>query len=124
MGGRAFVVLLLGLVIAIGTMAIGPLQGYTAAADRVDGLEAERDQLLAQVERLEERRERLLDPAEVELLARTELGLVKPGEIPYVVVTPDDGEARVRPIPAEPQRSDEPWYRRFGEAVAHLFEDL
>jgi cell division protein FtsB len=121
--GRALV---FGLVVLLGllaTMAIGPLQGYIAAADRVDALNAERDQLRQQVDRLEDRRELLKDPEEVELLARTELGMVKPGEVPFTVVSPGEDDQQVRPEPADaPSGDGDPWYRRAARALTHLFD--
>lgn len=110
-GDRLYVLLLLGLVaIAIG-MALGPLQVFTAAADRVDRLEEERDRLDGEVEELEDRQDRLQDPSEIERLARSELGLVRPGEIPFVVVVPEDADGE--PGAAEDD-ADLPWYRRIG----------
>ncbi len=110
-------------VVVISAMAIGPLQRFTAAADRVAELEATRDALREEVDRLEDRKARLSDPEELELLARSELGLVKPGEVPYIVVTPggDDAE-QLRPSPAPtPSDEDLPWYRRLGRALSDLF---
>lgn len=123
-GDRPFLVLLIVLVALLGAMAMGPVQRYTAAADRVEALEGTRAQLAAQVDRLEDRRATLEDPEELELIARTELGLVKPGEIPYVVVPPADEGAveQVRPEPPPPAPAEGgPWYRRLGRAVTELF---
>ena len=77
---------------------------------------------LAAARQTRARRQRLDDPEELELLARSELGLVKPGEIPFVVVAPDDDSEQVRPPPADGDAgSDQPWYRRLGRALADLF---
>lgn len=118
---------LLGVLGLLATMAIGPLQGYSAGADHVQQLAAERNQLQDQVRVLEDRRELLLDPDHVELIARAELGLVKPGEIPYTVVSPDADDQQVRPAPqALPEPQGGPWYERFARSVSRLFdaEDL
>lgn len=121
---RALRVALVVVVVALGSMSLGPLQQYTAAADRVDALEGTRDALREQVDRLEDRKAVLSDPEELELIARTELGLVKPGEVPYIVVQPDGGASeQVRPEPpAAPEPDGGPWYRRLGRAIAGLFE--
>lgn len=44
----------------------------------------ERDRLLKEKEDLETKKADLEDPAKLEKKARDELGLVKPGEVPYV----------------------------------------
>jgi cell division protein FtsB len=124
-GERLYLLALVLVVTVVGAMALGPLQSYTAAADRVDALERTRDQLRSEVDALEERQERLQDPEELELLARSELGLVKPGEIPFVVVTPDDELVPVRPQADATAEGDGdeggPWYRQLGRALADLF---
>ena len=123
-GPRLLIGVLLVTVVAVAAMAVGPLQRFTAAADRVAELEATRDALRSEVDRLEDRRARISDPEELELLARTELGLVKPGEVPYIVVTPDGDDAeQLRPTaPAAPSDEGLPWYRRLGRALSDLFE--
>lgn len=118
-GDRPYAVALFGLLVVIGAMALGPLQNYTAAADRVESLERTRDQLREEVDDLEEQRSRLHDPEEIETRARTQLNLVRPGEIPFVVVTPEDAEPRVGPEPPpEGSGADTPWYRRLGRWLA------
>ncbi len=109
-------------MVLVVVMALGPLQRYTAAADRVQALDATREQLNHQVDILEERRATLSDPEELELIARTELGLVMPGEVPFIVVTPEDTAAeQVRPEPVEaPPAEGGPWYRRLGRAFGDL----
>ena len=56
--------------------------------------------------------------AEIERIAREQYGLVRPGEIAYVVVTPD--EALVATTPQDPAvRSDQrPWWQRVWDFVA------
>lgn len=123
-GDRPYVAALVVLVVVVATMALGPLQNYTAAADRVDELGSTRDQLAAQVDRLEDRRARLQDPEELEQMARSHLGMVKPGEIPFVVVRPDgDDQEQVRPEPVEAEPAEDgPWYRRLGRSLSDLFD--
>lgn len=76
------------LVIALGVMATGPYADYTAAQERVHELVDRRAALDAAVEELEVEADRLQDPAALEEQARSQLGLVRPGEIPYIVVNP------------------------------------
>ncbi|QBI21117.1 hypothetical protein ER308_17095 [Egibacter rhizosphaerae] len=121
-GDRPFVLLFVGLVVAIAVVAIGPVQVFSEAAQRVDELEAERDELREEADELEERERRLKDPDELELLARGELGLVRPGEDPVVVVPDPDvrDDARDEAEDAEPagesdeDEEDAPWWRRAG----------
>lgn len=121
-GDRLCVLALFVLVVLLAAMAMGPLQSYTAAADRVDGLAETRDRLQDEVDLLEDRRERLHDPEEIELMARSELGLVKPGEVPFVVVTPEPELDRVHPdANQEPGSTDGAWYRRLGRWIGGLF---
>ncbi|MGH2812212.1 MAG: FtsB family cell division protein [Actinomycetota bacterium] len=63
--------------------------------------------LLAENAVLSERLDRLEDPDYLEKLAREELGLVRPGEVSYVVVPPE-GEAEEEPPP--PPRPG--WHQR------------
>lgn len=120
-GDRLYLLALVAVVTVMAAMAVGPLQNYTAAADRVENLERTRDQLREEVDTLEQRRERLEDPEELELLARSELGLVKPGEIPFVVVAPDEGSEQVRPGEEPGDGDGDPWYRRLGRWLAERF---
>lgn len=120
-GDRIYLLALAALVLLLAFMAIGPLQSYTVATERVEGLATSRDRLESAVERLEERRERLQDPEEIEVLARSELGLVMPGEKAYVVS--DDPEDRdAERFHADPTRAAEPedvtWYRRLARWLA------
>jgi len=115
---RRFVLGLLALLALLAFMASAPIRSLDATNQRVEYLRATRKQLTASVTELEQRRARLQDPAEVELLARTKFGLVKPGERAYVVVTPED---RLR-ADAEPPESTghRPWYRWLVDAVVDM----
>lgn len=113
-GDRPYALILVVLVTLAAAMALGPLQVFSAAADRVDELEGERERLEGEVEGLEERRDRLEDPSEIERLARSELGLVRPGEIPFVVVVPEEGEGETPDEGDEDEADDLPWYRHLG----------
>lgn len=110
------------MVLAVlGAMSVGPLQTLIAATERVDALAASRDALRAEVDRLEERRAELHEPEQLEIIARSELGMAKPGEEPYVVVRPDEDLEQISPgsRPAA-ARGQEPWYRRLGRALGLL----
>lgn len=121
-GDRIYLLVLFVVIVLLGVMAIAPLQSYTAAEDRTDRLAASVDRLQEEVDALEERRERLSDPDEIELLAREEHGLVKPGEEPYVVVTPEPEFTRPEPDTGEDPDAV-PWYERLRDAALDLFRD-
>ena len=129
-GDRIPLLATLGLAVLLGAMAIGPVKSYTAATDRVRQLDQRRAELEARVDRLEARRLELANPDEIELLAREQLGMIRPGEIPYVVVAPSSGGASSQapsPSPGQSHVGDataapvhQPWYRRIGQALRGL----
>jgi hypothetical protein len=106
-------------VVLLGVMMIGPLESLSVASGRVETLEDRRAELSAEVARLEERQAALQRPEEIEKLARGELGMVAPGEIPFVVVTPEP-ELEVLPDAQEPERL--PWYRRVWDGITGIFD--
>ena len=121
-GDRPYVVAFFVLLAVLAMMIVGPLQSYTAAAERVHDLEVAKAELERSVKTLENRRERLQDPEEIELLARERLGLVKPGEIPYVVTdgNPDTDQVRPDGRPLTPPLKLSVW-QRLGNAFGSLF---
>lgn len=122
---RPYLIALFGLLVVIGAMAIGPLRSLAAANDRVDELTEQRDALAESVDALERESEALSDPAEMEAYAREELGLVRPGDIPYVVVPEEEAAPQASPTPgAEGERSgarSSPWYERLVESLTSVF---
>lgn len=106
-------------------MALGPLENYTVASDRVAALEAQRAELTVRRDELADRRAALQSDDEIEILARTEYGMVRPGEVPFVVVEPTpDPDVALSPEPtapaAPPAGSEDPWWRRVGHRLAEL----
>ncbi|MPZ72284.1 MAG: hypothetical protein GEU74_03500 [Nitriliruptorales bacterium] len=121
-GDRPYVVAFFVLVVVLSTMVVRPLQSYTAAAERVHDLQVARAELRQTAAELEESQARLKDPEEIELLARQRLGLVKPGEIPYVVTDGRPDTDRVRPNGrplASPRRLT--LWQRISQAFVALF---
>jgi cell division protein FtsB len=115
---RRFVLGLVALLGLLAFMASAPIRSLDATNQRVEYLRATRQQLTTSVTDLQQRRARLQDPNEIELLARTKFGLVRPGETPYVVVTPEDElEADARPPDGAGHR---PWYRWLLDAVVDM----
>ncbi|MDQ3878841.1 MAG: septum formation initiator family protein, partial [Actinomycetota bacterium] len=74
-------VLLLGL---LGAMAIKPTRDLLQQRSRVAGVARELALLQHSNNRLEQRIAKLKDPDYIDQLARRQIGLVRPGEVPYV----------------------------------------
>lgn len=96
--------LLLGMAL-LGAIGIGllllatPFEDYLAERQRVAMLEQQAMALEAENLRLERRVEDLDDPVTIELLARAQQGLVRPGEVPYVLIAPEVDVPRIVPAP-------------------------
>jgi cell division protein FtsB len=86
LGGRAVV---LGVILILtGVASAGVVRRYLDQQAEIDRLEQEVRTIEADRVRLEEQVARLHDPEHLERLARECLGMVKPGEIRFVV--PDE----------------------------------
>ncbi|MFN2556047.1 MAG: septum formation initiator family protein [Nitriliruptorales bacterium] len=116
-GDRPYLVALIGLITLATLMISGPLHRYLEGRDRLELLDRKRGALELEVERLERRAGDLKDPVYIEQLAREQLGLIKPGEIPYLVVTPDSEPGEIR---ATRPDSPLPWYRRVWRTLASI----
>jgi len=90
------VLLVFGLLVA---MAIQPTRQLVAQKERIAGMTATLHELQRMNDRLEKRIERFQDPDFLEQQARQQAGLVRPGEIPYVVVPPS-AEQRAKRLEA------------------------
>jgi cell division protein FtsB len=109
---RAVVLALVVCALAL-TVAV-PLRNYVAQRQELAAVSAQQQALAAEVEELTRERARLADPAEVSAQARSRLGYVAPGEVPYVVQLPPSALAD----PAAEAAQDVPWYRRLWREVA------
>jgi Septum formation initiator len=104
----AIVVCALALTVAV------PLRNYVAQRQELAAVSDQQQALAAEVDQLAQQRARLSDPAEIAAQARSRLGYVAPGEVPYVVQlppVPDTG-------PAPDADSGVPWYRRLWREVS------
>ena len=106
--GLVVTLLVLGLLAA---MAIEPTVELIQQNDRIARMTAELREIEATNERLERRIQRLDDPDFLEQKAREQIGLVRPGETPFLVVPPGrdgrthekkKGKAAAPPPPPEP----------------------
>ena len=122
-GDRPYVLAFFVLLVVLAMMIVGPLQSYTSAAERVHDLQVTQIELARTVADLQARKDRLQDPEQIELLARQRLGLVKPGEIPFVVTDgqPDSDQIRPDGRPLTPPLKLSVW-QRIGRAFASLFD--
>ena len=97
----AVVVCALALTVAV------PLRNYVAQRQELAAVTEQQRELAAEVDQLTRERARLSDPAEVAAQARSRLGYVMPGEVPYVVQLPADPNAGRGPGAG----SGAPWFR-------------
>jgi len=102
LGGDVLLGILLLGAIGLGVaLLVPPFENYLAARQRVAVLEQKALALEAENLRLERRIEDLDDPVTIELLARSQQGLVRPGEVPYVLIAPEVDAPRIRDAPEE-----------------------
>lgn len=112
--GQRRVMLLIVLVGAVFILFF-PARQLVQQRQRIGSLEDRLVQLRVENELLSQDVDRLSDPAELEVLARERLGLVKPGERAYFV-EPTKPKATSEPAPA-PRAS---WWERTWEAFTSL----
>jgi cell division protein FtsB len=111
---------ILGVVLCVLALALTvPLRQYVAQRGRVARLRAQQAQQQRRVDALEARKRQLQDPSYVEQLARERLHFVRPGEVPYILLTPTP-----TPVPAKPGApgvtkvdGSGPWYSRLWGTV-------
>jgi cell division protein FtsB len=89
-------VILAVVVTALLVYLVAPLRTYLAQRDRLNHLERQTQILEQEKARLEGQIRLLKDPAYVERIARECLGMVKKGEIGFIVV-PEGAQAPPRP---------------------------
>jgi cell division protein FtsL len=108
--GLLAVAALVGAVVA--AAGIFPFRQILAQERAVDLAEAQLAAIQAENERLEQEIEALQTPQEIERLAREQFGLVRPGEIGYVVVVPPDPTpTTLPPEPTLDRPEEQPWWR-------------
>ena len=93
---RAAVLVL--VVCALALSVAVPLRNYLGQRQELSRLQAEQRRLSVQVDQLAQDRERLNDPEEIAREARSRLGYVRPGEIPFVVQLPNDPGTAFRAV--------------------------
>lgn len=104
----ALVVCALALTVAV------PLRNYVTQQQELAEVSEDQRALAAEVDRLTAERARLSDPTEIAAQARSRLGYVTPGEVPYVVQFPSSGEADAPPHAG----TGLPWYQALWRDVS------
>ncbi|MGI9003400.1 MAG: FtsB family cell division protein [Pseudonocardia sp.] len=104
----ALVVCALALTVAV------PLRNYVAQRQELAAVSEQQRALADAVEELTRDRARLTDPAETAAQARSRLGYVSPGEVPYVVQLPQSADTDTALDPSDGVA----WYRRLWNEVA------
>ena len=104
----AIVVCALALTVAV------PLRNYVAQRQELAAVSEQQRVLGAEVEELGRERGRLSDPAEVAAQARSRLGYVAPGEMPFVVQLPPTATGD----PGAGAFDGVPWYHRLWREVS------
>ncbi|MBA2322592.1 MAG: septum formation initiator family protein, partial [Pseudonocardiales bacterium] len=97
----ALVVCALALSVAV------PLRNFLGQRQELSRLQAEQRRLTVQVEALNQERDRLRDPEAMAREARSRLGYVRPGEIPFVVQLPNDPTTARRVVDLT---EGQPWF--------------
>ena len=109
---RRAVVLAL-VVCALALTVVVPLRNYVAQRQELAAVTAQQQALSAEVDQLTQERARLADPEDVAAQARSRLGYVRPGEVPYVVQLPSTATDPA----ADPATDGQPWYRQLWREV-------
>lgn len=76
------------VVCALALTVVVPLRNYVSQRQELAAVTQRQEALASDVADLQAEQARLSDPAEVEAQARSRLGYVVPGEVPYVVQLP------------------------------------
>ena len=109
--------LVLGLV---GAMAIQPTRQLLEQRRRISGMAEDLTEIERSNRRLRAQITRLNDPDFLEQRAREEIGLVRPGEITYVVMPPGGRPARTSGKEKDSQRPGPPPDPGFVDGLLHF----
>lgn len=118
-GDRPLALALVGVLVLAVVMLSGPLQAYLDGRERVEVLEQQVAALSETNTDLGRRAEALQDPETIELMAREQQGLIRPGEVPYAIVPPEVDRPRIRDARGEPT-APTAWYERAWGALRDL----
>jgi cell division protein FtsB len=120
-GERPYV---LAFVAAVGLALVvvsGPIQTLLEQRELVENREAVLAALEAENELLGDRVQDLNNPATIEAEAREEQGMVRPGEVPYVIVPPAVEDEQIAPDLSDADSEQRGWFARAWDAVTGIF---
>ncbi len=120
-GDRPLIVATLVVAAVAVVVVSSPMQSYLDGRERVEHLTEKAAALDAANAELEQRVRDLERDTTIELLAREQLGLVRPGEVAYTLIPPEVD----RPLITAPRRvgiqEPAPWYARLWDGVRARF---
>lgn len=120
-GDRPYIVAFLAATGVSLLIVSGPIQTWLTQRDLVDQREGVLEVLEEENAALAARVRDLHDPATIEAEAREQQGMVRPGQVPYVIVPPDADNERIAPDLTDVETDDRGWFARVWEAVTDLF---
>ena len=110
-GATSLIAVILLAALAVTMAGVFPFRQILSQQDTVSATQAKLDGLVAENARLESEIARLETPEEVERLARDRFGMVREGEVGYVITFVPSDEEPAAP-PALPPADDRTWYER------------
>lgn len=108
------------VVLGVGVVA-APFETFVSSRERLTVLERQAAALEAENARLEQQLSDLDDPLTIELLAREQQGLVRAGELPYVIILPEPDRPRIVDAPMAPAPVEQDVLVRVLELLRRLF---
>lgn len=114
----AILILVVGGLLATSVL---PMRRYVDLRGRIAALEEQDRAMDRQAEILRDRKKDLRSPEEIERIARERLGMVRPGEVPFVIIGPSTKPDLGRPV-AVPRVAEEvpggsSWLSRWWRAM-------
>jgi cell division protein FtsB len=113
--------LLVGATVLAVWVVAAPFETYVSSRERVAVLEQQATALEAENARLEQLIVDLDDPLTVELLAREQQGLVRQGEVPYVLSLQEPDRPRIVEVAPAPAEVEQDVLVRILELLRRLF---
>lgn len=108
--------ILAAILLVLVVTAVPPTRQLAVQRQRIEAERQKLEWLHQENARLAITLERLRDPDHLEILAREQLGLVRPGEIAYLMVAPEEAEEKVE----APAAAARPWHSRLWQWLRSL----